>query len=104
MTERERLIEMIDNSNACICVDGDKLTDYLLQNGVIVLPCNVGDTVYRLNIVTVPDDEYRVSFHREMYIEETTFDITLYCEIGKMVFITREEAETKLKNLQGMDI
>ena len=65
MTERERLIEMIgskvceDYSPNCDewqphscekcyandCRIGD-LADYLLENGVIVPPCKVGDTVY----------------------------------------------------------
>ena len=53
MTERERLIELIKNSDVlqCCCHYNDfdryckQIADYLLKNGVIVPPCKVGDMV-----------------------------------------------------------
>lgn len=46
MTEREKLIELLD----IIIQPGQKtlgdIADYLLANGVIVPPCKVGDEVY----------------------------------------------------------
>ena len=46
MTERERLIELLD----IIIQPGQKtlgdIADYLLANGVVVLPCRVGDIMY----------------------------------------------------------
>lgn len=56
MTERERLIELL-----CSAPLGSKtfeqqyykstitkIADYLLANGVIVPPCKIGDTVYKV--------------------------------------------------------
>ena len=56
MTERERLVELITNGfytkpvYEALCTNKRKacdfLADYLLENGVIVPPVKVGDTVY----------------------------------------------------------
>ncbi len=53
MTERERLIELLLEVDYALDKDGrgardsaEYIADYLLENGVIVLPCKVGDTVY----------------------------------------------------------
>lgn len=57
MTERERLIELISNSNALQCCGChynsiefycNKIADYLLANGVVALPCKVGTHLYRV--------------------------------------------------------
>ena len=48
MSEKERLIELLDQN--CGYVEEQKaemLADYLLENGVIVSPVKVGDTVYQ---------------------------------------------------------
>lgn len=61
MTDREKLIELITESGACFnCFpvgnfdeyQKQKITDYLLENSVIVPPCKVGDTVYYAGIDT----------------------------------------------------
>ena len=54
MTEHERLIKLLDERIAiqeCSFspdkpLTTDSLADYLLEHGVIVPPCKVGDTVY----------------------------------------------------------
>ena len=53
MTERERLVELIKNGfftkpvYEALCTNKRKacdfLADYLLENGVIILPCKIGD-------------------------------------------------------------
>jgi hypothetical protein len=57
--ERERLIKLIDDfgDDVALCdvcnrppedcegCTNEQLADYLLENGVVVLPCKVGDTV-----------------------------------------------------------
>lgn len=54
MTQREKLVELIRNAKkntkgANCDLERDMLfADYLLENGVIVPPCKVGDTVYLL--------------------------------------------------------
>lgn len=48
MTERERLIELLDqNCGYSEEQKAETLADYLLANGVIVPPCKVGDKVYQ---------------------------------------------------------
>lgn len=48
MTERERLIELLD----IIIQPGEKtlgdIADYLLANNVVALPCKVGTRLYRI--------------------------------------------------------
>lgn len=164
-TDRDRLIEVIDNfgDNISLCdvckapienCDGcknEQLADYLLANGVFLLPedlrgtqdfsisafieamqmykekdryiktpCKVGDTIYK-NILfkdghgdTVPQSV--VGFHlgkfphirgreRKQYIivyhevVNTISHIDIK-QIGKTVFLTKEEAEEKLKELK----
>ena len=41
---KDRLIELIHDSD--LSLDSVRLADHLIANGVIVLPCKVGDTVY----------------------------------------------------------
>ena len=84
--------------------------DHLLANGVIVLPCNVGDTVYRISDdCEFPGDcgtkrmcngcEYR-----RLIIEEQTFDLSMLCSNGSLYkgyYLTITEAEAALREVQG---
>lgn len=93
-----RLIELLD---------ADK------DGRVVVLPCKVGDTAYYLNGKFIIDFEvigYMVdergawSFMGEHYEEKA--EKTYYCDpetekIGKKVFLTREEAEKALAEMEG---
>lgn len=105
-----------------------KLTEYedLEEQGrLIKLPCKVGDVVY---VVTSPfnvfdDIEYDENMKDEVY-ESYVSSITFYecgeqyriyakatnhfigayfreCDFGKTVFLTKSEAEAKLKELRG---
>lgn len=47
MTDRERLIELIKNYNPYF--QNEKLADYLLENGVVILPCEVGNTLFTIS-------------------------------------------------------
>ena len=118
MTERERLIELLMQGdiaaakqgvfNCCMCRrEAETIADYLLENGVIVPPVQVGATVYCT-------DSYR---HLIKPLEIIGFEVDYtkrickyYCsggdytpawfkpaEMGKTVFLTREEAENALK-------
>lgn len=95
------------------------------QGRLIKLPCKVGDTVY---VVTSPfnvfdDIEYDENMKDEVYesyVSSTTFyksgeQYRIYakatnrfigayfreCDFGKTVFLTKSEAESKLKELRG---
>ena len=60
MTDRDRLIELIDKGKdttpcnqgcsevSCTECENRSIADYLLANGVIVPPCKVGDMVYQI--------------------------------------------------------
>ena len=86
----------------------EALADYLLTNGVIVPPCNVGDTVYML----LPGDlERYISEEKVTEVCSKGFYISdffppkddmgsyiSYEQIGKTVFLTWEEADRGLNN------
>lgn len=88
------------------------LADYLLDNGVIVPPVKVGTTVYVIS--RYYGGEWRI-FECKVYditIFESNMFIAMYgvnnfCfsenieQIGKAVFISREEAEKALEKLKG---
>lgn len=60
------------------------------QGRLVILPCKVGETVWRVNF-----DK------RRKRIEEIRFDVNLYNAFGKTVFFLREEAEAALKGGQN---
>ena len=142
MTDRERLIDLIKKAekqelldlftadlDEAIGMSGgtqfngsvEYLADYLISNGVIVPPCNVGDTVY----VVYDDDceEYVVkelccgtlgSFRATAECNIHGYNNIFQCdenycgrsacktsfelrEVGKTVFLTREEALNDMK-------
>lgn len=63
---------------------------------VVVLPCKVGDTVWRIKraFETYPDKS-------KPYIEPDAFLLQDVFNIGKTVFLTREEAEKSLAEMEG---
>ena len=88
------------------------LIDYLLDHGVIVPPCNVGDTVWVYNSTTGKIYENTVVCikvrskgvcRNTMSLEYTNVHKETSCrkfkwsQVGKQVFLTKEEAEAALK-------
>ena len=115
---RDRLIELIDAAKeGDVRQDREKprkyladyIADHLLAAGVIVPPCKVGDVVWR--ICRDP-----ISFEYEI-IEQCVWSIHMYengvhiylsplvsfrpSAIGKILFLTREEAERALAERRG---
>lgn len=89
---RERLIELLDMDCGYVSeMKAEELADYLFENGVVVLPCRVGDIVYQTDGVRVY--ESRVS-EIVYYTPTVAFDGTA---VGKSIFLTREEAEKALE-------
>ena len=106
----------------------EAIADHLLANGVIVPPCKVGDTVYRLDDLVLKSDCEECE-----HFEEGWYDCPCECAktrstkkhhkcieikedvvsqrwllhylsfelIGKTVFLTREEAEAALAEREG---
>ena len=114
--ERKRLVELTNkhlreelgmNLHTDIL---EKFADHLLDNGIVVPPCKVGDIVYfvarnsskpigtidELEIVMIGKTE--VGFYAKGKLGENTFDIIPHFEIDNYTFFTsREEAEKMLK-------
>lgn len=103
MTDRERLIGLLSEydfdstfCNICERADDDcavcgceRLADYLIEHGVIVLPCKAGKILYcesamkgYITYLVAPDLEW-IFENRENF--------------GKEIFFTREEAEKAIK-------
>ena len=106
MTDRERLTALLmAGAGDCLGKGGalncTKLADYLLEHGVIVLPCKVGDTVYSIDkkVLASHWDEhmYIVDKWSEYKVCEIPFSLTLWEHGWKDIFLTREEAEQALK-------
>lgn len=92
----------------------DKLGEYEdleEQCRLVKLPCKVGDIVYKPNSVTLKEIvEIKIE---SMFITESNFNISgrttkmkySFCctpkDFGKTVFLTKSEAEAKLKELRG---
>lgn len=77
------------------------------QGRLIKLPCKVGDTVYDIawwdNVqekVVVKGKTYYRTMHKHK-VTELPFDYSDIGEFGKTVFLTKSEAEAKLKELRG---
>ncbi len=139
MTDRDRLIELFEavekdpaitcphyktdktcdtckyTINNAMCNHLERKVDYLLANGVTLLPLPIGSTVYEIRA----RGERDYGKHRKYdYSPDTIFSLnnairqksTLYispkkfCKtdkvrLNKTVFLTKEEAEQKLKEL-----
>ncbi|MGN0163516.1 MAG: hypothetical protein ACI4EA_08075 [Candidatus Ornithomonoglobus sp.] len=111
MTERERLIELCDTNNGWVDeVQAEEFADYLLANGVIVPPCKVGGTVYRvtpkngtvkiepIKVEGIHIKDYGIDV--EVKLPQGNFGNYMEYNFGKTVFLTREEAERALKEAQ----
>ena len=119
MTDRDRLIELCNKKIDTMTFNNSdhwfdfyermsEIADYLLANGVIVPPCKVGDIVYTIfegDIealkVTYTKTEESAEFVYRYYDARNKFLNMPFSDrsIGKTVFLTKEEAEEKLKEL-----
>ena len=96
--DRERLIDFMIEAKRTEPETGsftEYLADYLLEHGVIVLPCKVGDTLYcesaikgHITYLKAPDLEW-IFENKEIF--------------GKEIFTTRKEAERALKERENND-
>lgn len=111
MTDRDRLIELLD----IIIQPGQKtlgdIADYLIANGVIVLLCKVGAEIFGLfdnddeqrkeiyegKVLCFSLDENNLLWARMRYRNGLTYWYTID-DFGKTVFLTLEEAEKALED------
>lgn len=81
-----------------------KLADYedLEEQGrLIKLPCKVGDTAYEITGATTHGYDWKYLTYEKAYVHGTVFNLGRLYDIGKTVFLTKSEAEAKLKELRG---
>jgi hypothetical protein len=74
-----------------------ELTEIKKQGRLIILPCKIGDTVYRVCKKKYDVDGYGMQWEEDWVIITNTFHLGMLHEIGKNVFLTREEAEEVLR-------
>ena len=120
---RERLIELIQTSvDGCARHWAEVIADYLLENGVVVLPCKVGDKVFRATQLVNGESfvqegiVFEIASTYENEKSKTRFyfwakgdewesrHYSLWCdltEFGKTVFLSREDAERALRKDEG---
>ena len=115
---RDRLIELIKDSLkkhvGKSCLLAENITDDLLESGVIVPPCKVGDKVYYvsdspINLSVQANTIYEAHISRMVTTQYGTIlviqihnsygctEIPDINDWGKTVFFTKEEAEKALK-------
>lgn len=106
MTDKQKIVDILKaytkkhNISASVVIL-EEYAEELLANGVIVPPCKVGDSIFRVGNDEVW--EWLIE-HIEIYEDEIGFvdDGENYFtpdKIGKTVFLTKEDAEEKLKEL-----
>ena len=99
---RDRLVELIQNAvDGCASYWAELIADHLIANGVVLPPCKVGDKVYafsypRTDIIVI-DEETVESLSFQVETDECYYDEDKF---GKTVFLTKEEAEQKLKEMR----
>ena len=121
---RDRLVELIYEArkewdvyfNDCL-LKGETRTkdltgfiaDHLIENGVIVPPCKVGDTLYRVVDMShtacnsfVDDFPIKVEPYSIIYENMMGHYASIpFEQFGKTIFLTKDQAEQKLKEMRG---
>lgn len=110
---RERLIELLQDSKCPAWFINNaqmaNFADYLMDNGVIVPPCAVGDTVYvkmlggRLAKAEVRDFVHFLTHGFCLCLGSSEFpkQCVPFSEVGKTVFLTKKEVEPTKAGLKG---
>ena len=85
----------------------DKWKDLEKQGRLIELPCAVGDTVYWISesdaCLFCNGPCYERCEEGALKIKEIPFKLHMLNEIGEMIFLTKEAAEAKLKEMEGAE-
>ena len=87
-----------------------KLAEYedLEEQGLLLqLPCPIGTTVYNTTWWDCVQEKVKVdgkTFYRTVHkhkVSKSTFSLLDICDFGKTVFLTKSEAEQKLKEMES---
>lgn len=99
---KDKLIELIDNlqkkEHVYFPLTAEDITDYLLANGVIVLPFPIGTTYYRIVTKRGKVGNPYFSLIRTAKLNWYSVEKVL-ADLGKTVFLTKEEAEKALEKM-----
>ena len=80
----------------------EAVADYLLDSGITVLPCNVGDKIYYIDRYTGKIDDDTVKFLTitkngiKPILTSHNIKFWDFYELGKNAFLTKKEAEATL--------
>jgi hypothetical protein len=106
---RERLIKLLEEADEYPAYQSyEGFADYFLNNGVVLLPCKVGDTLYHIsNCITAEDfGKNYIDFGRVTQISIGRYGEYIFLDtgysfpfdsVGKTVFLAKEDAEKALK-------
>ena len=64
------------------------------------IPCRKGDTVYEIDGITWKGHDWKYRSYESAFVKETVFRFEMLSEIGKTVFLTKEEAEQALAKMK----
>ena len=64
------------------------------------IPCRQGDTVYEIDGITWKGYDWKYKSYENAFVKETVFRLEMLSEIGKTVFLTKEEAEQALAKMK----
>lgn len=103
-----KLVNLLDKYMGNDFLMNNGLAKWLLENDLIVPPCNIGDTVYLANPNTLLVKELRVDYFdifqnsvnftfKIHLVSEKWSDFVFLEDFGKTVFFTREEAIQSLR-------
>lgn len=113
--QRERLVELLNNEISRLvltdidfvwtCEKINYLADYLISNNVVVLPCKAGDIIYIIGEITsqiVCDTIHHIMYNGKEFCLVTESGVLVLVEqqLGKTIFLTKPEAEAKLKEMR----
>ncbi len=90
-----KLMRLADLESLCSYDHLRELAEADKDGRVVVPPCKVGDTVYRLQYIEQPPGRFTVG------IVPIKFALIWLEEFGKTVFLSREEAEKALQEMEG---
>ena len=112
-SDRDRLIELVDKAKEEYANDitdhteTDYIVECLLNNGVIVPPCKVGDTVYvvsqgqglcmRWNVYEGKVVDIHLNRHNKLTIRVENGEKFFGYYEPRFIFLTKEEAEAELE-------
>ena len=113
MTERERLIELLNNSLTgsvgLSSLLSESIADYLLENNVKPLPFKINDIVYGISrgqIIPIQIDTIQytskgidICGSNEEYFGYSTIHLDVNNQIGMKWYHTKEEAEKALNKV-----